>query len=184
MVECERELEKERAATCAAAFSFWPEEFGLGALRLAWIWSIAGLGVLGNGGAGSNGLGRFRAIARQIGHERSDLEGHLLAFGDCSSRLALDQVQFVVPRIDLDAASEGQSSDLLWILFGIHGSGGFQVAHAGHTVAKVSADEIWNFLLAAIERLEEKSGVGQLIFVRRLFPKHFPSVLRRTPSWQ
>src|SRR5215468_9982854 len=69
-------------------------------LRLGRVGGFAGLDVGRRGGAGGNGLHGFRAIAHQVRHERSNLKRHLLAFGHCAHRLALEKVKVVVPGVD------------------------------------------------------------------------------------
>jgi hypothetical protein len=64
-----------------------------GCCGLVGVWRCggvdAGCRIAGRVDASGYGLGGFASEARQIGHEGSDLEGHLFAFRDVADGLAL-----------------------------------------------------------------------------------------------
>src|SRR5437899_9090871 len=65
------------------------------------LFRLVGLRVGRNGGRCL-----VAAEAHQVRHEGRDFEGHLLALRHCSYRLALDHLQLVVPRVELDAPAD------------------------------------------------------------------------------
>src|SRR5579883_11538 len=138
-------------------------------LRFGRVRSFARLVVLRRCGAGGDRLGgSVRAITHEVGHERSNFKRHLFAFRHRANRLALNQRKAVVPWVNLYAAADGKRGDPLRIRLGIDRHRRFQVGDIRNAVPEVAADEVWNFLLAAVERLQEESGVSELIFVRRI----------------
>ena len=122
----------------------------------------------GAGGYGFYGGIGVYAKADQVGHERSYFKGHFLAFGYGAYRFALDEFEFVRPRVHFDAPSDGESGDQLRILFLVDGSCGLEVRDNRDAVAKMRADEIGNFLLARFHGGEEEAGVAELILVGRV----------------
>src|SRR5450432_802658 len=109
-------------------------------LWFGWVWGFAGFYVLGSGGAGGHRFGGFRTKAHQVGHERSDFEGHLLAFGHGANGFALNHAELIIPGIDLDAATKRQRGDLLGIRFGVHRGAGLQISYLRNAIAEMSAD--------------------------------------------
>ena len=108
----------------------------------------------------SSRLCRWAAVlTSEVENERSNLERHLLSFAHNSLRFGLGHLQFVGPRIDLNACAErqGRCRGGTWLRFGLLWGGrrACNVPAGGDSVAQMWADKIGKLFRPLLERLEE-----------------------------
>src|SRR5271167_127267 len=93
---------------------------------------------------------RVFSLAGEIEDERSDLEWHLLIFGQRAHGLVLEHLQLIVPWFDLDPSAKRQRSDDVahrlfcrWLRAGHRGS---DRPACRDPVAQMRADQIGDLL--------------------------------------
>ena len=107
----------------------------IGLLRFAWR-GCAGFRIgRRGGGAGRDGFRCFGAVTHQVRHEGGDFKRHLLTFRHRAHRLALDELQLIVPGIHLYASADRQRRDHLRVLLLIDRRRGLEISHDRHDTA-------------------------------------------------
>ena len=98
-------------------------------------------------------------LAGQVYQEGRDFKRHFLVLGNCAAfGLRLEQRELIVPRFDFDAAAERQCRCCGGAQFCGGGPDGNRVGKSPvgwYAVAQMRADQIRNFLSAALQRLEK-----------------------------
>src|SRR5204862_7563516 len=110
--------------------------------------------------ASRNGLRSFGHVAHQVRHKRRHFERHLLAFRHRPYRLALDQIQLVVPRIQLYPSADRKRRDHLWVwLLIAAGHRGPEGTDDRDAIAEVRADYVGDLLLPRLQSLEKQRSI-------------------------
>ena len=115
-----------------------------------------------------------RRQPRQVREEGSDFELHLLACRGQSDRLGFGKFYLIAPRIDLDAAAQGQSGDLIQALLVKLRRSRQQSRHPQTLAARQGRCPRWGRIklgrsgARSLQRLQEQSGIAQFVFVRRV----------------